>query len=268
MDSTRFETYLRRENMAHNTVVAYSFVARDYLARHKSVCKSGLLAYRAALIDAYKAKTVNLRVAALNKFLEFVGRGELRLKGVKVQQASYLENVISNADYEFFKERLRSEADKKWYFVVRFLAATGARVGELVCFKAEHVALGHIDICSKGGKARRIYIPAGLRAEAAEWLAGAGRPHGFLFTNWRGLRLTTRGVAQQLKVQARRHGLDERVVYPHSFRHLFAKNFLAASGDLPLLADLMGHEKLDTTRVYLRKSSAEQRGVVDASVTW
>ena len=75
---------------------------------------------------------MNLRIQALNKFLEHIGKGKLRLKSVKVQQRTYLENVISQADYLFLKEQLRQEASLMWYFVVRFLAATGARVSELI----------------------------------------------------------------------------------------------------------------------------------------
>ena len=44
-------------------------------------------------------------------------------------------------------------------FVIRFLAATGARVSELIQIKVEHIKLGHLDLYSKGGKLRRIYIP-------------------------------------------------------------------------------------------------------------
>lgn len=58
------------------------------------------------------------------------------------------------------------------------------------------------------------------------------------------------------------------MVYPHSFRHRFAKNFLEKSNDIAFLADLMGHESIETTRIYLRKTSAEQREAVDAIVDW
>ena len=54
-------------------------------------------------------------------------------------------------------------------FVVRFLAATGARVSELIQIKVEHVKMGHIDLYSKGGKLRRIYIPKKLQEEALMW---------------------------------------------------------------------------------------------------
>lgn len=102
---------------------------------------------------------MNLRIQALNKYLEFISRNDLRLSAVKIQQATFLENVISNSDYEFLKNQLKKDNNIKWYFLVRFLAATGARVSELVQFKVEHVSIGFIDIYSKGGKIRRIYIP-------------------------------------------------------------------------------------------------------------
>ncbi|MCR4564477.1 MAG: integrase, partial [Bacteroidales bacterium] len=37
---------------------------------------------------------------------------------------------------------------------------------------------------------------------------------------------------------------------------------------IALLADLMGHESIETTRIYLRKSSLEQQIIVDKVVTW
>lgn len=46
-----------------------------------------------------------------------------------------------------------------WYFIVRYLGATGARVSELIQIKVENVKIGYIDLYTKGGKIRRIYIP-------------------------------------------------------------------------------------------------------------
>ena len=54
----------------------------------------------------------------------------------------------------------------------------------------------------------------------------------------------------------------------HSFRHRFAKNFLEKFNDISLLADLMGHESIETTRIYLTKSTQEQRELIDKIVTW
>lgn len=83
-----------------------------------------------------------------------------------------------------------------------------------------------------------------------------------------GERITTRGISQQLKNYADKYGLDKKVVYPHSFRHRYAKNFLEKHNDIALLADLMGHESIETTRIYLRRTASEQQALVDKIVTW
>lgn len=155
-----------------------------------------------------------------------------------------------------------------WYFVVRYLAATGARVSELIQLKVEHVNLGYYDIYAKGGKVRRLYIPKKLRDETLIWLESKGIDSGFLFLNRFGNRITTRGISQQLKNIAVKFGINPKVVYPHSFRHRFAKNFLEKFNDIALLADLMGHESIETTRIYLRRTASEQKEIVDKVITW
>ncbi len=264
----QFEEYLLQENMAKNTVQAYLFTIRDYFAHHKDLSKKNLLLYKTYLIENRKAKTVNLRLQALNRYLAFAGKNKWRLKSVKVQQRSFLENVISHADYVFLKNQLKQENRMEWYFVVRFLAATGARVSELVQIKVEHIQTGYFDIYTKGGKVRRLFIPCILQQEALRWIETQQRQSGYMFLNRYGQRITPRGIAQQLKNFALRYQLPPQVVYPHSFRHRFAKNFLEKYQDIALLADLMGHESIETTRIYLRRTANEQRQIVDKVVVW
>jgi site-specific recombinase XerD len=187
---------------------------------------------------------------------------------VKVQQKAFLDNVISEADYEYFKTSLKKDDHLFWYFVVRFLAATGARVSELIQIKAEHVKIGYLDLYSKGGKIRRIYIPKSLQGEAVDWLESKEQSSGFIFLNKYGKQITTRGISGQLKKMAARYGINTAVIYPHSFRHRFAKSFLERFNDIALLADLMGHESIETTRIYLRKTSTEQQSIVDKVIDW
>lgn len=148
------------------------------------------------------------------------------------------------------------------------MAATGARVSELIQIKVEHVNVGYFDLYSKGGKTRRLFIPKALRTEAQQWLTDIKRETGYVFLNRFGERITTRGISQQLKNYAEKYGLNPKVVYPHSFRHRYAKNFLEKFNDISLLADLMGHESIETTRIYLRRSSTEQQEIVDKIITW
>ena len=263
-----FEAYLKKSNLSQNTLTSYVWTVKYYSDHYDSVSKENLLAYKGYLIGFFKPKTVNLRIQGINKYLQFIHKEQLQLKFVKVQQKNFLENVISNADYQFLKSSLKKDGNREWYFVVWFLAATGARVSELIQIKVEHVKLGYFDLYSKGGKLRRLYIPKILKEEALQWLESVGRQSGYLFLNRFAKHITTRGIAQQLKSYARKYGINEKVVYPHSFRHRYAKNFLEKFNDIFLLADLMGHESIETTRIYLRRTASEQRELVDSIVTW
>ncbi len=263
-----FEKHLQRENLSQNTISAYLLSVRMYEQLSGEYTKQNLLAFKGYLMETYKPKTVNLRIQAINKYLEFIKKEKLRLTPVKIQQKNFLENVISDADYKFLKNRLKKDCKMEWYFVVRYLAATGARVSELIQIKVEHVLNGFFDLYSKGGKLRRLYIPKKLKTETEAWLQEKGITSGYLFLNRFGERITVRGIAQQLKNYAVKYGLNPKVVYPHSFRHRFAKNFLEKYNDISLLADLMGHESIETTRIYLRKTASEQQEIVDKVVTW
>ncbi len=264
-----FKQFLIAKNLAKNTVSAYVIAIQGYQELFDEVNKKDLLLWKTYLIENFKAKSVNLKIQAMNKYLEFIGKDKLRLKSIKVQQRMFLENVISDADYVFFKKKLKKEPNIEWYFIVRFLCATGARISELIKIKVEHVKVGYIDIYSKGGKIRRIYIPLALRKETVKWIENDLKIEtGYIFLNRFGERITTRGISQQLKNYAIKYGIDPKVVYPHSFRHRFAKNFLEKYNDISLLTDLMGHESIETTRIYLRKTASEQQKLVDEIVTW
>ena len=263
-----FERHLRGTNLSENTKASYLFAVRQYNDQYGEVTQKNLRAYKVWLIENYKPKTVNLRLRAINCYLESVGKEKWKLPFVRVQQKAFLENVISEADYEYFKNCLKRDNEMFWYFVIRFLAATGARVSELIQIKVEHIKLGHLDLYSKGGKLRRIYIPKALQDEALSWLAEKQQESGFIFLNKYGERITTRGISGQLKKLAVRYEIDPVVVYPHSFRHRFAKSFLERCNDIAFLADLMGHESIETTRIYLRKTATEQQEIVDKIIDW
>ena len=263
-----FKAYLDKTNLSENSKSAYLFAFQQFSGKYGSVTKKNLMAYKVWLVDNFKPQTVNLRLRGMNSYLESIGKEKWKLSFVKVQQKPFLENVISEADYEYFKKSLKDNGEIFWYFVIRFLAATGARVSELIQIKVEHVKLGYLDLYSKGGKLRRIYIPKPLQEESLVWLERKEQDSGFIFLNQRGERITTRGISGELKKFADKYGIDKKVVYPHSFRHRFAKSFLAKCNDIAFLADLMGHESIETTRIYLRKTATEQREIVDNIIDW
>ena len=185
-----FKSYLKKDNLSDHTISVYVWTAEYFNNNYGTLSRENLLAYKGYLMEYYKPKTVNLRIQAINKYLDYKGLGKLRLSAVKIQQKSFLENVVSNADYTFLKKQLKKDNNIQWYFVVWYLAATGARVSELIRIKIEHVNLGYFDLYSKGGKLRRLYIPKKLRTETQKWLDKTERESGYLFINKYGNRIT------------------------------------------------------------------------------
>lgn len=263
-----FEEYLKRRNLSKNTLKSYLFTVKQYQSKYLIINKKNLQMYKSFLVENYKIKTVNLRIQAINLYLKYLKKENLRLSLLKIQQKNFLENVISEADYEYFKKCLKNEEEMYWYFVIRFITATGARVSELIQFKVEHIKKGYVDLYSKGGKLRRIYIPYKLQVESLKWFSQRGIINGFIFTNKYGKQITTRGIASELKKLGIKYKLNPNVIYPHSFRHRFAKSFLDRFNDISLLADLMGHENIETTRIYLRRTSTEQQEIVNKIIDW
>ena len=263
-----FREYLLQHNMSDNTICVYVYAVRQFYRRHRQMIPANLQLYKVFLLEHYKPQTVNLRIRAMNCYMEYLNYENSKIPMIKVQQKMYLERIISQGDYEYLKRRLWEDEEYTYYFVVRFIAATGVRVSELVKFQAEDVQAGFKDIYSKGNKMRRIYIPSALRTAAAQWLQQEHRLKGALFLNRFEEPLSASGIRNQLKIFAARYNIDSDVMYPHSFRHRFAKNFIEKCGDIALLSDLLGHESIETTRIYLRRSSSEQYRIVNKVVDW
>lgn len=112
------------------------------------------------------------------------------------------------------------------------------------------------------------YFPQNVQETCLLWLQNEKRTSGSLFLNRFGNPITTNGIRDQLKFFALRYNLDPSVVHPHAFRHLFAKNFIEKCDDIALLSDILGHESIETTRIYLHKSSTEQQNLFNQIVNW
>lgn len=263
-----FRASMEFHNMADNTIHAYLYAAEQFLTMFKIISHDNLMLYKCYLVEHYKPQTVNQRIRALNCLLESLHLSTPRILMVRVQQKPFLENVISQADYEYLKKCLIRDGNLLYYFVIRLMSTTGMRISELIQLQVEDVKRGHMDIYSKDNKIRRIYIPKKVRKDCLNWLKNIPRTSGYVFLNRSGDYLTPAAIRGQLKRFTVLYDLDPSVVYPHAFRHLFAKNFLKVHGDISMLSDILGHESIETTRIYLHRSSAEQKKIVNQIVDW
>lgn len=252
-----FENHLWERELAPNTIKAYIDHVSKYFDKYDEITKSNLIEWKRGLLEKMKPKSVNHYITAMSEYLKFIGRSDLVLKKVKVQTQNTVENVISREEFDKLLKSLKDDGKIKMYYICLFLGKTGARVSELRQFKKKDLLRGYAEIPTKG-KIRRVYFCDSLRSEEVYSFFDVFKDDDSLFQNRYGEQITTRGIAQQLINYARKYGINEKVMHPHSFRHFFAIEFLKRDNDISLLADLMGHSSINTTAIYLRLSKQQQ----------
>jgi integrase len=136
--------------------------------------------------------------------------------------------------------------------IVVILLNTGLRVDELVTLTRDRVHLqarsGWIDVVGKGDKHRRLP----LNAEARKALESIQTTVGAVFRGKRG-PYTARGIEYLVAELGRRAKVPN--VHPHRFRHDAGRRLVEAV-DLPTVATWLGHERLDTVRIYSQPDEA------------
>lgn len=148
---------------------------------------------------------------------------------------------------------------KRNYAIIMMLWDTGVRVGELVNLKLGdlHLSEGYVVVNGKGNKEREVPMGKEGIASLRRWLNV--RPDGMsshVFVSTRGNALKRRGVSSMLKNIQKRAGVNGRL-YPHLFRHSFARQFLLAGGDPITLQQILGHSSLAMVKQYVRFTAEE-----------
>lgn len=130
----------------------------------EELTKEELLRYREELIKKNQAVTVNGKLSAINSFLEFCEKGDLKLKYLKVQRKAFREEKreLSQKEYQRLLSAAKEGENMRLYLLMMTLAGTGIRVSELKFITAEAVSAGRAQISLKG-KNREILLPGKLR---------------------------------------------------------------------------------------------------------
>lgn len=210
-------------------------------------------------------QTIRLRITALEKFSKWLKK-PIELKRPKMKRKLDISNVPTEDEYNRLLEYLENKANKDYYFFIKVLGTTGARLSEFQQFTWEDIAAGEVVLKGKGNKYRRFFFQKQLQREVKDYMRETGKS-GTLAVGKFG-PLTQRGFSQHLKAWGKHCGIDSKKMHAHAFRHFFAKMFLKKTKDVIQLADLLGHGSVDTTRIYLQKSYDEQQRDFNKNVTW
>ena len=159
---------------------------------------------------------------------------------------------------------------------MKTIAQTGIRVGELKYVTVEAIQVG-ITIVWNKEKYRNVYLTNKLCEELQMYCSDNNISEGPIFCgNKKGQTITNGAVWKSLKYLAIQAGIPQELVYPHSFRHLFAKEYMQKIGDISAedkvyymaidndrncILDTIGEnnrkEEFDNTNEYLIKMNLE-----------
>lgn len=256
-----YRMYLFRKELSAGTEEIYMRQARmllDFLDG-RAITKEEMIAYKKYLSDKGLAvSTLNLYIVAANSYLRYAGYGECRVKTNKIQRRKSLENVISIEEYNRMLAYAKESGREKYYYIMKTMALTGIRVGELKFFTVEILNQEMITVNNKG-KTREVYLPDKLLVELRNYCQKAHIESGAIFKGNSTNQISRIGVYKMLTHMADMLGIPKERVHPHSFRHLFAITYMNRYGNISELSDILGHSSLETTRIYAVTSIQEKR---------
>jgi len=146
-------------------------------------------------------------------------------------------------------------------------AADELRVSEVANLKVGDVRIsprkGSVTVRGgKGSKFRTVPLNVDARKAIQAYLGERPEVDGdHLFMGQRGRPLRPSGIRYLVRRYARDARLDE--VTPHTLRHTFGKNLVDAGVPLDRVAQLLGHESVDTTRIYTMPSEQDLQREVE-----
>jgi integrase/recombinase XerD len=283
-----YSEYIKNEKrMAPNSVEAYIrdineflvFIESKGLALMNTVENTEVISFVLYLKNAGKSmSTSNRKIASIRGFYSFMQiRGYVRtnpcqnIKSPKVEKKEIEYLTIAEMDklLSLPDNTLKGIRDRA---ILEVLYATGIRVSELIEANLEDINLrvGFITCTGEVGKARIVPIGRPARAALEEYvyegrtklIKGKHMEDSPLFVNYVGERITRQGLWKLLKEYAKR-GEIIKPITPQILRNSFAVHMIQNGADLKSLQELLGHEDMTATQVYLSVTKNRIKEVYD-----
>ncbi len=259
---TEFKRYLSEEEKAEATVEKY---VRDITAFKRWLCgrnveKAVVLEYKQRLMEAYAPASVNSILSSLNNFFVFNEWFSCRVKTLKIQRQIFLsqDKELTKAEYDRLLSAAKNEENWRLYLLMQTICSTGIRISELRFVSAEAVKWGRAVINCKG-KVRQVILPKQLCKMLLKYLKENNIKSGYVFRTKTGKPLDRTNIWRMLKKLCNKANVPSSKVFPHNFRHLFARTYYSMEKDISRLADILGHSNVNTTRIYTAESGRIHR---------
>lgn len=152
--------------------------------------------------------------------------------------------------------------------IIEVLYGSGLRVSELCTLERRRVFLdeGFLTVCGKGNKERMVPMSDAAVEQIRLYLQDFDRSgavvkpgeEDYLFLNRRGAHLTRVMIFYIVRDLAEKAGI-RKTISPHTLRHSFATHLLEGGANLRAIQQMLGHESIATTEIYLHLDNTHLR---------
>lgn len=260
-DIARFELYLSErgtapENVTDTDIASYLFMLK------KEGKSSSTMNRKLASIRAYYAFLTDTGVISKGPALKLaVPKAEKR----ELEYLTYEEVVTLLEAPDDSPSGIRDRA------MLEVMYATGMRVSEVIEAKVSdcNTLMGFMTFDGTHGRARIVPMGGPARKAMSSYLDNVRssmlkdkEDHGYLFVNYMGNPMTRQGLWKILKNYGKKVGLEDRMT-THILRASFAVHMVQNGADIKSLQELMGHEDISATEVYMSIRKTKIKEVYD-----
>ena len=263
-----FKQHLTEEEKSASTVQKYihDVIAFKEYANEAEITKGTVIAFKQHLVnDGYATRSVNSMLASLNSLFLFLGRCDLKVKTIKVQQQIFCseDKELTKSEYERLCQTARKKKNERLYLILQTICGTGIRVSELQYITLEAVKNGEANVSCKG-KTRKVFIVRDLQKKLLRYAKEKNTDSGAIFTTRTGKPISRTNIWREMKTLCAEANVNPNKVFPHNLRHLFARVFYGIEKDIAKLADVLGHSSINTTRIYIISTGSEHRRCMES----
>ena len=262
-----FRAYLQDEERSKATVEKYLCEVTQFAAwlNNTEVTKSAVAEWKEHLLaSGYEPSTVNGKLTALDRFFDFMGWSNCKVKHLKLQRRLFRDDSreLTKAEYERLVETAEEMGKERLSLLMEAICGTGIRVSEVQYLTVEAAQAGKAEIYLKG-KIRTILISAKLCRKLLKYARKHKIASGEIFLTRGGKPLSRKQIWAEMKALCKKAGVAPSKVFPHNLRHLFARTFYRVCRDVAKLADVLGHSSIETTRIYLISTGLEHAKMLE-----
>lgn len=238
----------------------------------KKITLESVADFHAYLLTWQSRDTARGNLLSFRKFLKYANRrGWLEIDADLIRVPRREKKLVDWLDFELVENFITevgrpvrgcSELNRiRNVAMVRVLWASGIRVSELCALNRGDIKDRQFAVVGKSRQPRTCFIDRKAEAALNAYLEKRQDYGQALLVNQNGQRMTPHGVRNVFRSICARSEFEN--IHPHTLRHSFATFLLQQEVDLRYIGAMLGHESLDTTKIYTHFADPELKAIYD-----